>query len=215
MMQSYAGFVRGIERIGGFGGKSDILASSQTYVGNPDGFRQRLQNLEEATAKALLQTAREWLSDGVYALEVLPFVDEQKAVAPPVDRTSLPEIGAAHELQLPAIHEDRLSNGLRLLVAERHDIPAVNFWLDVNAGFAADQFAVPGTSRLTSSLLTGGTKNRSALDISDELQMLGAQLSTGSNLDMSTVFLSALKETLEASLDLFADVILNPTFPAA
>jgi zinc protease len=214
-MQSYAGFVRGVERIGGFGGKSDILASSQTYLGNPNGFRQRLQNLEEATTAALLNTAREWLSDGVYALEVVPFVDERKALGPAVDRSTLPEIGAAHELQLPGIHEDRLSNGLRLLVAERHDIPAINFWLDVSAGFAADQSAVPGTARLTSSLLTGGTKNRSALDISDELQVLGAQLSTGSNLDMSTVFLSALRERLDASLDLFADVILNPTFPAA
>ena len=118
-----------------------------------------------------------------------------------------------HELKLPAIHEDRLSNGLRILVAERHEIPVVNFWLDVNAGYAADQSATPGTAKLASSLLTGGTKRRTALEISDELQMLGAQLTSGCNLDMSTVFLSALKDTLDNALDLFTDIILNPVFP--
>jgi zinc protease len=62
-------------------------------------------------------------------------------------------------------------------------------------------------------MLDEGTANRSALEISDELSLLGATLETGSNLDVSTVALSALKEKLPASLDLFADVILNPTFP--
>jgi zinc protease len=112
------------------------------------------------------------------------------------------------------VHETTLANGLKLLVAERHEIPAVNFWLDVDVGFAADQFASPGTSRLTSSLLTGGTKRRSALEISDEVQMLGAQISSGCNLDLSTVYLSALRAKLDASLDLFADIVLNPDFPA-
>ncbi len=108
-----------------------------------------------------------------------------------------------------------MANGLKILLAERHEIPVVNFWLDVDAGYAADQFAVPGTTRLASSLLTSGTARRTALEISDELQILGAQLSAASNLDISTVYLSALKDRLDASLDLFADVALNPVFPQA
>src|SRR3954447_320858 len=212
--QSFASFVRGVERIGGFGGKSDILASSQTYAGSPNAFRERLRNLETATPDNIRQAAREWLSDGVYVLEVLPFRESQNE-RQNVTREQIPEIGAAHELRLPAIHEDRLSNGLRILVAERHEIPVVNFWLDVDAGYAADQSAVPGTARLVSNLLTGGTSRRTALEISDEVQLLGAQLTTGSNLDMSTVFLSALKSTLDESLDIFADITLNPAFPEA
>ncbi len=213
--QSFAGFVRGIERIGGFGGKSDILASGQTYSGSPHAYRERLQHLAETRAEDVQGAAREWLSDGVYALEVIPFADTQGASDSVLSRESIPEIGPAHELQLPVVHQDRLSNGLKILVAERHEIPVVNFWLDVDAGYAADQSATPGTARLASGLLTGGTERRSALEISEELQMLGAQLSTGSNLDMSTVYLSALKTTLDESLDIFADIILNPVFPQA
>jgi zinc protease len=212
--QSYAAFVRGVERIGGFGGKSDILATSQTYLGSPDGYKAKLQRLEHAGIADLRDAAREWLSDGVYAMEVVPFTAKAPSVVA-ADRAALPDLGQPHELKLPELKEDRLSNGLRILVAERKDIPVVNFWLDVNAGYAADQAVLPGTSRMVSALLTGGTRRRTALEISDEIQMLGAQLTSGCNLDMSTVYLSALLDTLDDALDIYADVILNPIFPAS
>lgn len=214
-MQSYAAFVRGIERIGGFGGKSDILATSQTYLGSPQAYKRRLRNFEGATTADVRDAARAWLSDGVYALEVIPFAAAKHAVDRSAERDRLPELGPVHDLKLPKIEQDRLSNGLKILFADRHEIPAVNFWLDVDAGYAADQFARPGTARLASSLLTGGTKRRTALEISEDLQMLGAQLTSGSNLDLSTVYLSALKPTLEGALDVFSDVMLNPIFPQA
>jgi zinc protease len=213
--QSYAGFVRGVERIGGFGGKSDILATNQTYSGSPHAYKERLRRLEEAAAPNVRDAVRDWLSDGVYVLEVTPFSAAKQPVAPVIDRSALPELGTPHELKLPVLQEAVLSNGLRILLAERHEIPVVNFWLDVNAGFAADQFIQAGSARLASSLLTGGTKRRTALEISDELQMLGAQLTSGCNLDMSTVYISALKATLDDALDIFADVVLNPEFPEA
>ncbi len=213
--QNYAAFVRGVERIGGFGGKSDILASSETYLGAPHGYKARLKNLEEATNQDLRDVGRAWLSDGVYALEVLPFEANHNATVITPDRSTAPQVGTPHDLKLPALKEATLSNGLRILLAERHEVPVVNFWLDVNAGFAADQGFLPGTARITSALLTGGTSRRTALEISDELLALGAQLNSGCNLDLSTVYLSALKPALDDSLDLFADVILDPIFPEA
>jgi zinc protease len=62
-------------------------------------------------------------------------------------------------------------------------------------------------------MLDEGTKTRASLEISDELQRLGAQLNTGSDLDTTSVSLSALKANLDASLAVFADVVLNPSFP--
>src|SRR5687768_7239115 len=63
--------------------------------------------------------------------------------------------------------------------------------------------------------LDESTTKRDALEISEELQRLGATLTTGSNLDASVVIMSALTENLDASLALFADVVLNPAFPQA
>ena len=109
----------------------------------------------------------------------------------------------------------KLTNGLNLVLAERHAIPVVEFNLQVNAGYASDQFATPGTARLAMSMLDEGTSRRSALQISDELARLGANLGTGSGLDSSGVSLSALTATLDPALDIYADVILNPSFPEA
>src|SRR5581483_5782078 len=209
-----ANFMRGIERIGGFGGKSDVLASSQVYLGSADAYKIKLKRVREANGENLRSAARRWLSDGDYALEVHPFPQYVSSNAR-VDRSKAPDTGRPPDLKLPALERMTLENGLKIVLAERHEIPVVNFWLSVDAGYAADQFGTPGTARLASSLLDGGTKTRTALQISDQLAMLGAQLSAASSLDASTVRLSALKTNLDPSLELFADVILNPSFPEA
>jgi zinc protease len=212
--QYLANFLRGIERIGGFGGKADRLAQYATFTGNPDGYKISLQRIREATADDLKSVANRWLSDGVYIVQVLPFPDYKPATAE-VDHTKTPALGAPPELKLPKLQRAALSNGLKVILAERHEVPLVEFWLAADAGYAADQFAKPGTAKLTGALLTDGTKTRNALQINDQAAMLGANLSTRSNLDFSFVSISALKAKLDPSLDLFADVILNPAFPEA
>src|SRR5256885_2384563 len=207
-------FVRGVERIGGFGGKSDRLAQSEVFRGSPDAYKTVEKLLREATAEDLKAAANRWLADGVYILEVLPFPSYKTATAG-ADRSKAPEIGTPPELKLPKLQRAKLSNGLRVVLAERHEVPVVDFRMTSDAGYAADQFATPGTASMTMALLTGGTKTRSALEISDQLALLGADLRATSNLDLSTVRISALKSKLEPSLELFADVILNPSFPEA
>ena len=213
-VQYFSNFVRGIERIGGFGGKSDILAMNQVYGGRPDYYKTTLQFVKEATPSDALTAAKKWLSDGVFVLEVHPF-PKYKTLKTDVDRSKLPEPGPPPTAKFPKLQKATLSNGLKIILAQRHTIPVVNFNLLVDAGYAADQFALPGTANLTMNMLDEGTKKRTALEISEELAMLGARLSTGSNLDLSVVSLSALKENLDRSLDIFADVVLNPSFPEA
>ncbi len=210
--QYEANFIRGIERIGGFGGKSDRLAQSQVYVGSPDAYKNTLKRVREATAEDLKSAANKWLSDGVYILEVTPFPD-YKADANGADRSKPPVPGAPPELKLPKLQRATLSNGLKVILAERHEVPLVNFTLALDAGYAADQLASPGMANMTMSQLTSGTKSLDALQISDKLELLGAQISAGSNLDLSTVHLSALKSKLDDSLALYADVVLTPSFP--
>jgi len=209
-----AGFIRGIERIGGFGGKSDRLAHSQVFGGGPDAYKVTLKRVQAATPDELRSAARRWLSDGVFILEVHPFAKYETAKAD-VDRSKLPAPGAPPELRLPKLQHAALNNGLKIVLAERHELPIVNFWLTLDAGYAADQFGLPGTAQAASALLTGGTGTRTALEISDQLALLGAQLYAYSNLDVSVVNLSALKTKLDPTLALYADVILNPAFPQA
>jgi len=87
--------------------------------------------------------------------------------------------------------------------------------MQFDAGYAADEGRPLGTSSFALSMLDEGTKTRTSLEIAAEAEGLGATLSTGSNLDMSTVSMSALKPNLDASLALAADVVRNPAFDQA
>jgi zinc protease len=208
-----ASFIRGIERIGGFGGKSDILAKSMVFGGSPDAYKITLDRLQKAATTDLTNAAMKWLSDGDYVLEITPFA-QGAATASTVDRSKLPEPGTPPEAKFPAIERAELSNGLKLVLAQRHSVPLVDLRLLVDAGYAADQFASIGTASLAMDMLDEGTKTRTALQIGEQFEMLGSSLVTSAKRDVCIVSLNALKDKLEPSLGLFADVVLNPSFPA-
>ena len=209
-----ANFIRQADRIGGFGGKSDVLAMAQVYLGDAAAYKTKLTRVKEATALKLQGAAKRWLSDGVYVLEVLPFGEPAPATQT-ADRSHPPEIGQPPELRLPKLDRATLSNGLKVVLAERHEIPVVNLSLLVDSGFAADPANAPGTATLVAALLNKGTKTRTALEISEQLAQLGSQLSVSASVDCIQARLSALKANLDASLDIFADLTLGPTFPQA
>ncbi len=212
--QYRARLLRGMERIGGFGGKSDLLAISEVYGNNPGHYKTYANFIAETTPATLRETAQKWLSDGVYILEVRPF-PEYSVAETGAERIAgkLPETGTPPQLKFPKLQRAELSNGLKIVLAERKTVPVVNFDLLFDAGYAADQYAAPGTAKLALDMLDEGAGQRSALEISEALALLGAILSSGSNLDMSFVSLSALKSNLDASLDIFSDVVLRPVFP--
>ena len=209
---NYANFARGIERIDGFGGKSSILAESQVYGGSPDFYKTRLGWITSATPADVQNAARQWMSDGVFVLNVEP-VPRSRPLASTVDRSKVPAQGAAPSLKLPAPQRAKLSNGLEIVVVERHNAPVVDFTLMADAGFAADSSAKPGTARLAMLMLQEGTKTRSSLQIAEASESLGAPLAVGSTLDRSFLNMNALSGRLAESLDLYSDVLLNPTFP--
>jgi len=212
--EQLANFLRGSQRIGGFGGKSDTLAVSQVFADDPEHYKVRLHRAQMATAKQLQDVAREWLTDGDYNLEVHPFATftAEKTGA---DRKVMPAPGTPPDARFPALQTAALDNGLKLILAERHDLPLISIMLSLDAGYASDQFAKPGTAKLAMNMLDEGTKKRGSLEISEQLGLLGANLGTGSDLDTSTVNMSALKANLDASLEIFGDVVLNPSFPDA
>ena len=168
-------FVRGIERIGGFGGKSDILATGEVFADTPDFYKTRLNWIKSSTIEDIKESGNKWLSDGKFMLEVLPY-PEFKTSSSTVDRSKLPETGTPPEAKFPDYQETTLSNGLKILLARRTSVPLVEFNLIVNAGFSADQNGVPGLASLTSDMMDEGANNMDALQISDDSIEAGCQV---------------------------------------
>jgi zinc protease len=207
----FGNITKGLERIGGFGGKSDVLAENEIYGGSPDFYKQQLKVLASATVADVHNAVRTWIASGRLTIVATPFAKYQ-VTGVEADRSKLPSLGTQPASSFPDLQTTTLKNGLKVVLAQRKGVPNVSMNLMVDAGYAADQYAKAGTASLAMNLLDEGTKTMPALEISDKLQMFGGSLSSYSDLDMSYVYMSTLKPTFTESLDLFADVILNPAF---
>jgi zinc protease len=111
------------------------------------------------------------------------------------------------------LQKSALSNGLKIVLAERHTAPVVNFTLMVDSGYSADPPGATGTASFEQRMLEEGTPTRNSLKIGEELESLSANFTANANLDWSLVNLNTLKSTMDKSLDIYADLILHPAFP--
>jgi zinc protease len=210
--QFRAGFMRGVERIGGFGGKSDVLAACAVYTGDPGCFRKELELVEAATVRDLQAVGNRHLAQGDHTLTVAPF-PSFATVPSEVDRSlGVPQVDRVPgQVSFPALQRSRLSNGIEVVLAERHEVPVVQLQLLFDAGYAADAGRKLGTASFTMSMLDQGAGRRDALSLAAAIEAEGAFISTGNGLDSSNVSLNALKDRLDPSLGLFADVVLRPS----
>ena len=119
------------------------------------------------------------------------------------------------KVKLPRAEEATLSNGLRVVLLPSDKVPTFNMQLVVLSGGLSDKPDHRGIASFTATLLREGTTKRSSKDIAEQVDALGATLTTNSGLSSMTsvVSTSGLVETLDQTLELFADVIRNPTFP--
>ena len=210
--KNYSGFIKGIERIGGFGGKSDILAQNAVYAGDPGFYKKYLQMISDATAMGIKKSANSWLTNGSHTIVCNPFPTYTTS-GKDIDRSIVPEMGSAAKANFPDLQEATLSNGMKVILAKREGIPTVVMNMIFDAGYASDTKEKAGVAALSMNMLDEGSKSRNALKIAEELELLGANLSSFSNLDNSFVRMTTLKPTLDPSLDIMTDVLLNPAFP--
>jgi len=121
------------------------------------------------------------------------------------------------KVKLPRAQEATLKNGLRVVLLEAHKVPTFNMQLVVLSGGLSDKADYRGLASFTATLLREGTTKRSSKDIAEQVDSLGATLTANSGLSSmtSTVSTGGLIENLDQTLDLFADVIRNPTYPQA
>lgn len=237
--RAVAGTIRGLESVGGFGGKAVSLAEGAVFMNDPGFYKVELARYADATPEKVAAAARSWLARGDHRIAVLPGTrtarDVAKAIdskadapvgatAPPVraaatqagvDRSKLPEVAGLPDLIFPPVERTTLSNGMRVTLARRTTIPVVRLLMSFDAGLAADDRAKPGTTSLMLGLLDEGAGTRTGVEIAAAKERLGAGIGTPAGLDRTRVSLDALKPNLAASLDLFADIVRRPTFPAA
>jgi zinc protease len=226
--------IQGLERLGGFGGIADRLNEYNHYLGTPDFIAQDLARYQKATVASIRAFAQEQLKPTarvvVYGIPGKPDLGpdvptpktQQKGKntggeAVNVEaawRANAPQAAPAGQLNLPVPDIFKLGNGLTVVYNDRPGLPVVAASLVFNTGSGANPIDKPGLASFTANMLQQGTATRSATQIADEAALLGTTLSSGANMDASSVGTRALAKNFSGALDLVADVVLHPTFPA-
>lgn len=145
----------------------------------------------------------------VLTLVAAPLAQQQ------LDRTKPPTPGPVPELKVPEWKTGKLANGAQLIVAERRDLPLIAFTITFRGG--VNQFEKPeklGTGTFTTAMLREGTKTRSAEQLALDLQMLGTNVGANIADESGTMSFLSTTEKFRPTLDILADMLLNPTFPA-
>lgn len=108
----------------------------------------------------------------------------------------------------------QLPNGLVWLFSSQTDLPLVSVNLTLKAGSLFEPSEKAGLANLTATMLKHGSRNYTAREIASKLDFIGATLTTTANRDTAELKLTVLKKDLAQALDIFQDILLQPTFPA-
>jgi len=211
-------------------GVGSRLADYAAYVNKPDYFQTDLDRYLKISPEDVKRVANKYLVANHLVLNFVP----SKTPPPPAatdkpastetkkkndaliakQEAMLPKGGPDPKFALPAVEKTTLSNGLSVWLVQRHKLPVVSMDLVINAGGSLDPDDRAGMASLTASMLTQGTKTRSALDISNGLQSIGSNVGANASWDSSGVSTRTITKNLDKTLDYFADVITHPTFPS-
>lgn len=225
-----AGIIRALESLGGFGGVADRLNRYNHFLKDPGFLPKDLERYDKLTVADVKEAADKYLTDssrsvvyGVQGDKKIADVartkegeeEDVKETAADFEepwRATVPKAGPSSKINLPTPISFKLDNGLTVHLAERHALPVVAIALISLSGSENNPVDKPGLASFTADMLDEGTASRSTVQIAEDLDQLGARVSTGCGMDSSMVVLNTLKKTLDGSLDVFSDVALNPAF---
>jgi zinc protease len=220
-----AGMVGALEPVGGFGGKSVVLAEGALYASDPGHYRKELAGYGKATPASVRAAMQRWLTRPTVAIRVDPgerpaYAEAASTRPAPTPATPLqvtprepmPPVGAMKPLDFPEVERAALRNGIEVAYARSTAVPMTQVAVEFDAGVAADPADALGTQRLMLALLDQGTQTRDAVQIAETGERLGASIGTNATLDRTAVTLGVVSPNLDGGLELLADVIRNPAF---
>ena len=226
--------IRGLESVGGFGGKAVTLAQGETFAGDSNFYAKTLANYATVTPAEIRTAMKQWLTRPAFSLTLEPGeraayeeaksvaavagaakLDPKAVAAPRGAARPIPPLALLAGLDFPDISNTRLSNGIAVEYAQRTAVPITQVAINFDAGDSADPADRRGLQLMTMAMLDEGTSTMSAQALAEAREGLGAQISAYGSTDRSTVYLSAMSPNLGASLGLLGAVVKDSAFAPA
>ncbi len=207
-----AGFVFALEHIGGFGGVADRLNAYNVFRGDPGLIGSDVGRFREVTPAMIREVVGRHIAGKLrVALSVVGRGGRSEIAAP--DRKAVPDRLESSGFAAPLPAVVRLGSGTPVWVFSRRELPTVAGSIVIPGGAGVHGPEQGGLAQLTADMLDEGTTNRSAAEIAMATEAMGASISAHCGWDGTYVGFRCLAADLGATLDLAADILLNPSFP--
>lgn len=227
--------IRNLERLGGFGGVADMLDYYNQYVGDPGYLPKDIARYDAVSTASVQKYAQTALGEnqrvvvdcvpGKKVVEDVPRSPEDTDANVKIEsehsasfeqaqawRATPPKPGPQPKLELPVPAEFTLANGLKVYLVEDHSLPLTAIRFQTLAGSDANLANKPGVADFTSAMLTEGTTHRTAPQIADDIDQIGATLEPFTSYDASSIAVNVLSPNTTPALDLLADLVQHPAF---
>ncbi len=130
-----------------------------------------------------------------------------------VDRTKPPQLPAPKSLTVPALQQFSLSNGLKVVLMEKHEVPLIQLNVIIKVGSVNDPADKVGLTNLTLDMMDEGAAGKSSLELADAIDFLGARIQTMAGMHSSGIYLHTPLSKFDDALKLVSDILLHPDFP--
>ncbi|MBI1250359.1 MAG: insulinase family protein [Alphaproteobacteria bacterium] len=223
-------------------GRAYALANAAIRYGDPGYADRLLADIQAVDADAIQRVARAWFNEAQSVtirylgeteeaypvndrIETSSTIQAQRLTipaseipivrpAPDAERIAVPDPAAPVAARIPAAQERVLQNGLRVIAATVRGVPLISADLRIASGSAADPRGLAGAAALTADVLTKGTGTRTATEIAQQIEALGASLSASAGADSSSLQVRTRADRADEAFAIFADVARAPTFAA-
>ncbi len=221
-------------------GKASLLASNETFEGQPDLVAEDLRRYSAVTAEDVMRVYRKYIKNqSAVVLSVVPQGQKELAAAPQnftfpgrdipatvtvaqdvsapeitedIDRTTMPEAGPVPVVKVPEYWESTIAPGITVLGISSDETPTVTFSLSMEGGMLLDPEGKAGTAFLTALMMNESTKRYSNEAMANELAKLGSSISFSAAGRYTQVYVSSLTKNIDATLALLEEKLFSPAF---
>ncbi len=227
--------IRNLERLGGSGGTADMLNYYNQYLGDPGYLPKDIARYDAVTTASIQKYAKSTLGHnqrvvidciaGKKIIDDVPrspentdadvkIVPEHTAQFETAEawRASAPKPGPQPKLELPVPTELSQDNGLKVFLVEDHSLPLLAIRFEALGGAEANSPNKPGIADFTTAMLTEGTAARTAPQIADDTDRIGATLQQATTYDSASISVNVLSNNTTPALELMSDLVLHPAF---
>jgi predicted Zn-dependent peptidase len=192
--------------------KADALNRYQFYFGEPNSFRRDLDRYRDAATEQVQAWSQKVLTPR--ARLILRVIPELEAPTPD-PRDQRPELGSQQPFTPPTPDEFALSNGIKVYLFPRSELPLVELRAIFECGSTDDPAESAGKASLTAAMLDEGAGSLGAVEYTEAVDQLGASVSFGARRQYTLGRLSVLRRNFEPALGLFGDAVKDPRFDPA